>query len=610
MPQQPPIGLFAFAQRSQEQQPLPALQQEREQIEEALKHKHDNDQLQFEARWSTSVDKLFQLSDRFFDRLSIFHFAGHSDMDHIVLQDHVLRARHLSITLGMNDGLQLVFLNSCRSAGMVELLLERGAKVVIATHPYVKDKLALRMARYFYEALAAGKTIKDAFDSAQARLEAPEGEEVHFFRGIAIDLEEKHSNAWGLFYNDEADLNWALPQVEAYDADKDFTSPVPLSGAGYNELVIKGLVEGLIKYGERQEIQQLAELWKGHLDEEAPTVINDLLPVLSKLLPSPVSVYLNDLIQETTEGRERLQTLCDLYEVSSRLLLNLALADFWQHFWKAGHTVQKLPKAYHETLVATFKHNGRPGNDSIPPNDHLKQLMEVCLLMEKSALSPFIPPVYSFGNKLLHDKALFTSYVYLEKKLKQPLNQKIISRNQVEEICLEAEWHLGKLLHAAGFFGQYHLLSVTDISVQKKMKTMAVEYHHQFARVNGQQPVYRSGQLPGTEFPCNHTVLWKKRDEQDYANAIFLSPFVIDKNAYIKTPEKQSDLHFLEHYSDNEGTYLRAIELDNKLSIPANIKEDSLENRKNFQRFNRKELHSLLLLCQEFFDDLKPHFTL
>jgi hypothetical protein len=609
MSQQPPIGLFAFAQRPQEP-PLPALQAEWKQIEEALKHKHDRQQLQCQFHGAASVDELFKLSDRFFDRLAVFHFAGHSSMSHIVLQDQVLRAKHLSILLGMKDGLQLVFLNSCQSGGMAKLLLERGVKVVIATHPHVKDELAQRMARYFYEALASGKTIKDAFQSAQTRLEAQVDEELHFFRGMVSGLTERAANAWGLFYKEEADLEWALPQAAAYGADEDCNSPVPLGGGDYNELIVKGIVEGLVANGEGPGIQQLAELWEGRQDEQAPTVINDLLPVLSKLLPSPVSSYLKELIQQTTEGRSRLSALDKLYEVSSRLLLNLALADFWQHFWEAGHAIPALPSAYHHALMAAFKGEGPGASDPQTPKDHLKQLMEIGLLMEKSQWQPFIPPLYRFSTKLLQDKALFRSYAYLEKKLKQPMAQKAISSSQVEAICLEAEWHLGELFKAAGFLGSYHLLSVTDISVQKKMKAMQVEYHHKFARVNDEQPMYRSSPLPGTELPCNHTVLWKKRSEADYANALFLSPFVIDKNAYIKNSERHADLHFLDGYSEGGGTYLRAITLDNKLSIPANIKEGNLENLRSFQRFQREQLHSLLLLCQAFFDDLKPHFTL
>ncbi len=73
----------------------------------------------------------------------------------------------LSATMGKFPELQLVFLNGCANLPLIEMLLLKDIPAVIATQSRVSEEMYLHLAKIFYEALAKGLSIRDAFWATQ-----------------------------------------------------------------------------------------------------------------------------------------------------------------------------------------------------------------------------------------------------------------------------------------------------------------------------------------------------------------------------------------------------------------------------------------------------------
>ena len=105
----------------------------------------------------------------------IVHFAGHGDKDGICLENDEGLARSVSkAELGLLFNLslkqlRLVVLNACYSAPQIERLGE-SVNYIVGTNAPVADETAVRFTANFYQALAVGKTVREAFHRAQGQL--------------------------------------------------------------------------------------------------------------------------------------------------------------------------------------------------------------------------------------------------------------------------------------------------------------------------------------------------------------------------------------------------------------------------------------------------------
>lgn len=155
------------------------------------------------------------------NQLTIFHFGGHAGSLAIGLQDGNMSFEHLAAELLRcnPNSLQLVFLNGCATEAHVQHLFELGAKAVIATATKVYDEQASSFAIAFYEKLAKGKTLAQAFESAVNFVQSPNGSAQRFSQGSrpirwSEDMNHQGKFPWGLYINDDEVGKYCL--VETY----------------------------------------------------------------------------------------------------------------------------------------------------------------------------------------------------------------------------------------------------------------------------------------------------------------------------------------------------------------------------------------------------------
>ncbi len=203
---------------------LKRLQAERRTIIDILHPSRLRQELNIEKEVELTFSELFEQFNQlgFSQRpINLFHYSGHSTEEALLLEDAMagnkeMSARQVTDFLKLQKGLEVVFLNSCCSESIGEMLLESGIGAVIETTSSVRDEEAARFAAWLYKGLHAGKSLIDAFEQAVNSFEKEicccvRKETNHrFISGFHI-VEEEEKCAWKLAFNEKSFVeNWYL----------------------------------------------------------------------------------------------------------------------------------------------------------------------------------------------------------------------------------------------------------------------------------------------------------------------------------------------------------------------------------------------------------------
>jgi hypothetical protein len=169
-----PVLFFAFANdRAVEKRYLRNLPEEERRLREAVDKARRAGRCQVEVRYNATPDTVWNvfLDPELKGRIAIFHFAGHAGGTEILLETREgaaaqIGAEGLASFLGLQEGLQAVFLNGCSTEPQVQALLAAGVPVVIATSRAIGDRVATEFSTRFYQSLAAGAPLGIAFQEA------------------------------------------------------------------------------------------------------------------------------------------------------------------------------------------------------------------------------------------------------------------------------------------------------------------------------------------------------------------------------------------------------------------------------------------------------------
>lgn len=206
-----PVFLFAFANDRGDNL---SLGEEWKSIESALQSRERD--LVINLTPSTQQRDIWDKLNHYHRKVAIFHYGGHSGAPGLNLEDIQLQGDNLATLLGQEDRLQLVFLNACENIIHVKYLLEKGVPAVIATSAPVSDTRSVTLAREFYGALAAGKTIRQAFEAAAAFLNNQVDDTLVQWRGLGLDTNSE-ALEWGLYVNpDRPEVQeWTIPEANS-----------------------------------------------------------------------------------------------------------------------------------------------------------------------------------------------------------------------------------------------------------------------------------------------------------------------------------------------------------------------------------------------------------
>jgi tetratricopeptide (TPR) repeat protein len=175
-----------------------------------------------------SLERIYSVFQKHRDRIALFHFGGHADADHLLLDSALgpsqAHASGLATLLGQQRGLKLVFLNGCSTRPQVKRLLDAGVPAVIATARPIDDDVATKFAVGFYQALTTGYrengcdvtggcSLATAFVQAQGLIKAKRGEQSRDLLAAtptSEDIADEGGFPWEARYGSSVVERWSL----------------------------------------------------------------------------------------------------------------------------------------------------------------------------------------------------------------------------------------------------------------------------------------------------------------------------------------------------------------------------------------------------------------
>ncbi len=216
-----PVIFLAFA--NDHQSYLYKLTEEQDGIRTALENAEREGLCEVVYETDTDVDKIFRVFDKYQDRIAVFHYGGHAE-DYTLLLKAADGSRQyansdgLTAFLAAQKGLQLVFINGCCSKQQAEKLRNLGVPAVVGTAQPIDDAAATILSTQFYESLAAGRTIAQSWQAAEAKVKTRTDAAVGYravWPGHAKKNEGRISFPWELYICPGAEKveDWNLPRA-------------------------------------------------------------------------------------------------------------------------------------------------------------------------------------------------------------------------------------------------------------------------------------------------------------------------------------------------------------------------------------------------------------
>ncbi|AEE54558.1 tetratricopeptide repeat protein [Haliscomenobacter hydrossis] len=205
-----PVILTAFA-NSYHADYLAHLEQEHDRLQQILA---PLSYLRHVPLSSAKTGQLVSTLTQYQQELLIFHFGGHADGEQLRFRDAGGQVAGLVEQFGLHPQLKLLFLNGCNTQGQVRQYLETSIPAVIATTCSVQDGQARQFAELFYNALATGHTLQEAFTRAKGAMKlvdgAVQGEEIVNLRDARLRQEPETEVPWRLYVAGDEVLDWKL----------------------------------------------------------------------------------------------------------------------------------------------------------------------------------------------------------------------------------------------------------------------------------------------------------------------------------------------------------------------------------------------------------------
>lgn len=151
------------------------LDEEAREIDEKIQIGSQRDAFEVVAQWSTRPSDLQKALLR--HNPDVIHFSGHGDEKQgIILESRdgnmapVSKEALIGLFRALKDNIKIVFLNACYSRMQIDAIQET-IDFTIAMNTTISDRAAVTFASYFYQALAFGRSVSEAFELAKNQLE-------------------------------------------------------------------------------------------------------------------------------------------------------------------------------------------------------------------------------------------------------------------------------------------------------------------------------------------------------------------------------------------------------------------------------------------------------
>ncbi|PSB42555.1 hypothetical protein C7B67_25100, partial [filamentous cyanobacterium Phorm 6] len=346
------------------------LDQEIREIDEGLRRANKRDMYKLEQKWAVRSRDFYRAILDY--QPNIVHFCGHgAGADGIVLEDDTgkmalvqTNALASMFKLFAKKGVECVILNACYSEVQAEVISQY-VNYVIGMNRAVGDRAALAFAVGFYDAIAAGYTLEEAYDLGCSQMMSFREHETPVFKKknlidapiaqgvIAVEDVIPPNPYQGLSAFGEEDADFFFGQEKFVSNLVEVTHKQPLvavvgpSGSGKSSVVYAGLIPQLRKEEKwliesfrpgKEPFVQLAFALVRHLEPEAGETqqLRSALGLAGDMLQGKITLQqVISRILERNPGKrlllvadqfEELYTLCQVQEEQERFAEELLTA--------------------------------------------------------------------------------------------------------------------------------------------------------------------------------------------------------------------------------------------------------------------------------------------
>lgn len=457
------MDVFFFAYANSETQQLQSLTEEQDYVNRTLIRNHIPDSFQIYYEQLATVEKINSYLRMFSNRISLFHYSGHADKDHIFLQDYPAHTGGLinQLEQSARQGvLKLVVLNGCCTAANVQKLLEIGVPAIIATNTYVGDASAKEFAKRFYEELFEEQTtIREAYNSAINAAQVGSSEDLRHIQKSNVINVEPDTPLWGIFGRDE------MLDSNPFDHN-------PLTDIS-DYTPTKKLLEKLFEVLKNAAAPEISELLKRPKTKLiAPHEKRD---AILESLPLPIGFNLTQLLN-TQSAREKehndkdeqkiklLSRMGQLYHSTAQFMGLIMVAQIWE--LKLAFDEIKINPYLKELLRSFFYLTPADRNKF----DYLTLIKEIRKAIDEEAgknkdIQLFVKEQLILKELLITGDQFTDACEYLLKLHHDLLTGR--RRRDVNKDLMTAEDQLCHFFNELGFLHRYHLTSIIHIDILK-----------------------------------------------------------------------------------------------------------------------------------------------
>lgn len=525
--------------------------QERKAVFRALQDYDDKRYIKVHTEDATAIDDVFDVVNRYADRIAIFHFGGHADGAAIQLEAggnaEQAHADGLARMLGAAKNLKLVFLNGCATSGQAEGLIANGVKVVIATAVPINDSLATLFAEKFYAAMGTRKTIFEAFELARAAVATTaKGAARHIgdFRGVGTaDARARTASpelVWGLYVHPggEAALSWKLPEQAEQQLIIRGASYQAAAGPLVNAGLITALANAIAPHNKK-----VRRALEDEQESRDPDIRNIRSPSVAAF-PTPVGEQLRILFHEDNEtiSSERLQQLVLVYETATQLFAFAALSQLWDVLSTRPECLMT------DTLRTACERFVAMSATTAASFDYFDLILKVADFFAANGISHYMRESDEFVVSL-RDEPSVNAHLFME-AMRGELRGKV-SGDEITSFCVQTETHLSEILKDFAFVVNYMMAAIKDITLVKSRNKMP-EFSHKIVQLDQAGVGARVLDKQQLQFSDSRSVLLVK-DIDNISNNLNLMPFILDENALTGAPQYR--LFFYSHHDCAADTY-------------------------------------------------------
>lgn len=547
--------------------PLAYLLKELDSINESLRPLAERQILNVELKLDANNQDIINTFSRLAGKIEVFHFSGHANGKRLGIKGggHIIGISELfgsKNTTSKKSVPKLVFLNGCGTSQQISELHQEGVDAVISTYFPIEDHKAYLFATSFYaEWVKEGTNLETAFEFAKAALHTlPEYAEspIQTYRDTG-SLNFGDERIWGLC------INPALNEEEQ----------AAVCQFQINPSVLPPLVLKRIQTASRESLRELAWDFSQSMRNKKQGFDDPILALIERF-PWIIGTHLRRLFAQTTINSDiendllRLKDIDFAYGELLRFIRNILTALLWdQQNALVSLDKKKLPVPFLKKIEANKA-------------DHLYSIRQLLAILEEIDGDPiemevnvkkFLAEIDGAVGLVKSHNFMAELHLALHDSNPARLDQLLIARydqaKDYQQICLDAELIYANFLRAALFLKDYRLVSVWSISVdrfkfidtQEPFSYKIIDLHGAFGDV---QP-YNSYEEQFGDSYCIILIPRKTADETlNFSNALNLSPFYIDKTAFLENRSKSGYplIFALQHQEDSNSFLYTCIDRD------------------------------------------------